>query len=79
MTMGRTIVQLAAPASHRARVLALYQLGFSGGAPIGSLIMGFLVGWLGIHTAVLVPSATMICILILLFLSPIWHYRAEEV
>ncbi|HEY4345444.1 MAG TPA: MFS transporter [Parvibaculum sp.] len=78
MTMGRTIVQLAAPASHRARVLALYQLGFSGGAPIGSLIMGFLVGWLGIHHAVLVPAAIMVGIVGLLFLSPIWHYHAEE-
>jgi MFS family permease len=78
MTMGRTIVQLAAPPSHRARVLALYQLGFSGGAPIGSLVMGFLVGGLGIHAAVLVPAGVMAVILVLLFLSPIWHYRAEE-
>ncbi len=78
MTMGRTIVQLAAPASHRARVLALYQLGFSGGAPIGSLIMGFLTGWLGIQHAVLVPSVVMIGIVALLFISPIWHYHADE-
>jgi hypothetical protein len=59
-------------------VLALYQLGFSGGAPIGSLVMGFLVGGLGIHAAVLVPAGVMAVILVLLFLSPIWHYRAEE-
>lgn len=50
-----------------------------GDAPIGSLIMGFLVGWLGIRTAVPVPSVAMTCIPILLFLPPIWHYRAEEV
>ena len=31
---GRTIVQMAVPASHRGRVLALFQLGFMGGAPI---------------------------------------------
>lgn len=78
MTMGRTIVQLAARASHRARVLALYQLGFSGGAPIGSLIMGFIVGGIGIYEAVLVPSGVMIGIVGLLLLSPIWSYRAEE-
>ena len=40
MTQGRTIVQVAAPASHRGRVLALFQLGFMGGAPIGSPIVG---------------------------------------
>ena len=78
MTMGRTIVQLAARASHRARVLALYQLGFSGGAPIGSLIMGFIVGGIGIYEAVLVPSGVMIVIVALLLISPIWTYRAEE-
>lgn len=78
MTMGRTIVQLAAPASHRARVLAFYQLGFSGGAPVGSLLMGFLVGWLGIHQAVLVPSIVMIGIVIALLMSPLWRYHAEE-
>ncbi|MCE9649604.1 MAG: MFS transporter [Parvibaculum sp.] len=78
MTMGRTIVQIAAKPSHRARVLAFYQLGFSGGAPIGSLIMGFLVGGLGVHQAVLVPAGIMVGIVALLFLSPIWHYHAEE-
>ena len=78
MTMGRTIVQIAAPESHRARVLAAYQLGFSGGAPIGALTMGLLVGWLGIFDAVLVPSTIMVGILAALyFLSPIWSYKAE--
>lgn len=79
MTMGRTIVQIAAPDSHRARILALYQLGFSGGAPIGSLAMGFLVGSLGVRHAVFVPVAAMAIVLVaLFFLSPLWHYRAEE-
>ncbi len=77
MTMGRTIVQVAASDNHRARVLAAYQLGFSGGAPVGALIMGLLVGWLGIFDAVLVPATIMIGILALLyFFSPIWSYRA---
>jgi len=78
MTMGRTIVQLAARASHRARVLALYQLGFSGGAPIGSATMGFIIGGLGIHLAVLVPATVMVIVMGLLSFSPIWAYRANE-
>ena len=78
MTMGRTIVQVAASESHLARVLAAYQLGFSGGAPLGALMMGLLVGWLGIFDAVLVPATIMVGILALLyFLTPIWSYRAE--
>lgn len=47
MTQGRTIVQLAARDSHRARILALFQLGFMGGAPIGALVMGYLAGLVG--------------------------------
>lgn len=78
MTMGRTIVQLAARETYRARVLALYQLGFSGGAPIGSLIMGFIIGGMGLQSAVLVPSGVMVFVLGLLLLSPIWSYRAER-
>lgn len=78
MTMGRTIVQMAAPATHRARVLALYQLGFSGGAPIGSLLMGFTVGGLGVHAATLVPACIMVLILTVMFFSPIWSYQASE-
>lgn len=78
MTMGRTIVQTAASGNHLGRVLAAYQLGFSGGAPLGSLMMGLLVGWLGIFDAVLVPATIMIGVLLLLYmLTPIWSYRAE--
>lgn len=79
MTMGRTIVQLAAPDSHRARVLALYQLGFSGGAPVGSFCMGYLVGTMGIHSATLVPALIVALILAgLVRFSPLWAYRDEE-
>ena len=79
MTMGRTIVQLAAPDSHRARVLALYQLGFSGGAPVGSFCMGYLVGTMGIHSATLAPALIVTLILAgLVRFSPIWAYRDEE-
>ena len=78
MTMGRTIVQVAASGNHLARVLAAYQLGFSGGAPLGALMMGLLVGWLGVFDAVLVPATIMIGILALLLLfTPIWSHRAE--
>jgi MFS family permease len=40
ITMSRSIIQAAAPASHRARVLSVYQLGYMGGAPVGALLMG---------------------------------------
>jgi len=38
LTQGRTIVQMAAPPSHPARILSLLQLGFMGGTPVGALL-----------------------------------------
>ncbi|MDZ7827701.1 MAG: MFS transporter [Gammaproteobacteria bacterium] len=47
MVMSRSIVQQAAPASHRGRVLGVYSLASFGGLPLGSLLLGQLAGWLG--------------------------------
>jgi MFS family permease len=68
MTMSRTIVQLAAPPSHRARVLSIFQLGFAGGGPIGAFITGFIVAATDVHTAAWIPSAAMVVVLVLLIL-----------
>jgi len=59
MTMGRTIAQEAAPVSHRARIMSVYSLGFMGGMPIGSLIMGYAAGGLGPQAATWVPVIGM--------------------
>ena len=63
MTMSRTIVQLAAPPSHRARVLSIFQLGFAGGGPIGAFITGFIIAATDVHVAAWIPSATMVGVL----------------
>jgi MFS family permease len=79
MTQGRTIVQLAAPESHRARILALFQLGFMGGAPIGALVMGYLAGIVGPRPAAIYPAAAMILVLLFLLVqSRLWHDRATS-
>jgi len=74
MNMGRSLVQGSAPPSHRARILAAYQLGFVGGAPIGSFVVGYLVAALGLQNAMLVPLAgvAVLWIAALLF-SRLWH------
>jgi MFS family permease len=66
ITMGRTLVQEMAPASHRTRVMAMYVLAFLGGAPLGSLLMGYCVAWFGPLNAMLVPSVgmTVLCIVV---------------
>lgn len=51
---SRTLVQSAAPAEARGRVLAGYQVGLVGGGPVGALLSGFLaerIGPLGTLTA----------------------------
>ena len=55
MTMSRTIMQERAPASHRSRVMAAFSIAGTGGAPVGSLLMGFAIGALGVRWAVLIP------------------------
>ena len=77
MTMSRTIVQEAAIASHRARVMSVYSLGMMGGMPIGSFTLGVVTEWVGVRNAVLVPVAGMLIILIYLRLKTnLWHVHS---
>jgi len=56
---SRTLFQAAAPAAQRGRVLAVYQLGFMGGAPIGTFPVRFAVAALGLHGTLLAAAAVM--------------------
>jgi predicted MFS family arabinose efflux permease len=77
ITQGRTLVQAAAPASHRARVLSLFQLGMMGGAPIGALLIGYLTAFTGPRAATVYPAACMLLILAWLWSrSRLWQQRA---
>jgi len=56
---SRTLFQEAAPMAERGRVLAVYQLGFMGGAPVGTLLAGFAVAGLGLHGTLIAAAAAM--------------------
>ena len=56
ISMSRTIVQEHAPAAHRARVMSIYQLGFTGGMSVGALAIGFIVDAVGARHATLIPA-----------------------
>jgi len=76
MTQGRTIVQMAAPASHRGRVLALFQLGFMGGAPIGAPIVGAIASGYSLTASMLAAVVGMIVVIVVvLATSRIWRER----
>jgi hypothetical protein len=79
MTQGRTVLQIVAPASHRARVMALFQLGFGGGGPIGALLAGTLAAVLGLKLAMVLPALAMVVLIgFVLFHSRIWTMRTVE-
>lgn len=77
MIQGRTIVQLAAPDTHRGRLLAIYQLGLMGGAPLGALVMGYVAAAAGPRPAVVYPAIAMLAVLAFLLLrSRLWQQEA---
>lgn len=74
MTQGRTIVQAAAPETHRARILSLFQLGLMGGAPLGALLIGYLAAFTGPRAAAVYPAGCMLLVLAgLLARSRLWQ------
>jgi MFS family permease len=42
-----SLVQLIAPNEMRGRVMSIYMLAFRGGMPLGSLVSGYLAGFIG--------------------------------
>ena len=78
LTQGRIIVQIETPESHRARALAVFQLGFTGGSPIGALGMGYLAAHVGPRPAVIYPAVAMAVVLMVLFRrSGLWGHTAH--
>jgi len=57
---SRTLFQQAAPEQGRGRVLAIYQVGFTGGGPIGALLAGFAADAVGLHGTLVLSSCTMV-------------------
>jgi hypothetical protein len=58
-------------------VLALFQLGFMGGAPIGAPVVGVIAHGQGLTTAMLAAVVGMIVVLgVVLATSTIWRERS---
>lgn len=78
ISVSRTIVQGAAGQKYLGRVLAVYSMGFMGGAPIGSAIVGFAASELGSRTAALIPGVGLaLAAIALALLTPLWRYGGE--
>jgi predicted MFS family arabinose efflux permease len=79
MTQSRTVVQIVAPATHRARLMSLFQLGLSGGGPIGAFLTGTICSIWGLKAALLIPALAMLLLIaIVLLRSRLWSMRTVE-
>lgn len=79
MTQGRTVVQIVAPATHRARLMALFQLGLGGGGPIGAFLTGSICAAWGLRAALLLPALAMVLLIAFVLLrSRLWTMRTVE-
>jgi MFS family permease len=79
ISMSRTIVQEHAPPAHRARVLSIYQLGFTGGMSVGAFFIGYVVEVVGPRIATLVPAGGMALVLaVLLMTTKLWNITALD-
>ena len=73
MTMARTIMQEMAPVDQRARIMAFYSFSFMGAGPVGALLSGYLVKWVGPSEALIFSSVSMFTVVIFVALrSSLW-------
>lgn len=73
---GRTMMQEAAPADQRGRVLSAYQFGFFGCNPIGALLAGYAAEWFGPLHAIIAFGVPMLAVVASAALfSSAWRLR----
>jgi len=79
MTQSRTVVQIVAPPTHRARLMSLFQLGLGGGGPIGAFLTGTICSLWGLKVAMLLPALAMLLLIaVVLLRSRLWTMRTVE-
>ena len=79
MSMSRTIVQGAASPGFLGRVLAVYSMGFMGGAPLGSAVVGYAAHEWGARASALLPAAGLsVAAIALALATPLWRYSAAD-
>jgi MFS family permease len=79
MSQSRAIVQESASDALRARMLAGFNLGTMGGGPIGAILTGYVIRWVGPLDAVLVPCSLMVVLWsAIFFLTPLWRIEAPR-
>ena len=75
--LARAIVQESAPNEYLGRIMSVFSVGMVGSAPIGAIILGWMIERFGTLNA-LMPAMALSLILFLYgaFMSPVWGYRS---
>ena len=78
-TMSRVIIQEIAEPQYRSRLMSVFTLALMSSVPIGSMVLGFVIGQFGELNA-LIPGM-MVSVLIFAFgfyRSPLWQYKSPQ-
>lgn len=79
MPLTRSVIQLSARPSHRARMLSVFQITFMGAGPLGALLMGFAINQMGVIESMIIPPiATVTVFIIVLLFTQIWQMEMPE-
>ncbi|MDG2018328.1 MAG: MFS transporter [Porticoccaceae bacterium] len=79
MTLGRTILHNEVPDNMRSRAVSIYQLCLYGGAPLGALICGLTVEWIGLRDAFFaIAWVTLALSIVTALRSPLWHVKSAR-
>ncbi len=78
-TVARAIVQEAAPAEYRGRILSVFSVGMLGTIPLGALLLGLLIESFGTISALL-PAVVVSLVLFAygIFGTNLWRYAAPD-
>jgi hypothetical protein len=78
ISMSRTIVQSITEPRYLGRVLAVYSMGFMGGAPIGAAMVGFAADEWGPRAAAFIPAAGLfVAATTLALTTPLWRLEGN--
>ncbi len=77
--LARSIVQESAPKPYLGRILSVFSIGLVGSAPLGAIVLGWLIEATGTLNA-LIPAMLLSAILFVYgaMFSPVWGYRSNQ-
>ena len=80
MSMSRTIMQERSPPDQRGRIMSFFAFSFMGAGPVGAIVAGYEVRWLGAEAALVVASALMLGVIVAIgFASTLWRLEPKRV